>query len=58
MTMSNNRDQQEDPVCGMMVDASTANFKTDHEQKTYFFCCKECLDTFKDDPEQFTEEEE
>jgi Cu+-exporting ATPase len=39
-----------DPVCAMEVDPATAEWKTDHEGKTYYFCSKGCLDDFVEDP--------
>ena len=41
-----------DPVCGMDVDPSTTAFKTQHNGKEYFFCCKGCLEKFRANPEQ------
>src|SRR6266576_187418 len=39
-----------DPVCGMKVDPATAKCKTQHEGKTYFFCCAGCLAKFEANP--------
>lgn len=39
-----------DPVCGMEVDPATAEWKTDHESTTFYFCSKGCLDDFRGDP--------
>ena len=39
-----------DPVCGMKVDPATAKFKTQHEDKPYFFCCAGCLARFEANP--------
>lgn len=46
----------EDPVCGMTVDAAGARAKglaTDHEGHEYVFCGKGCLLEFREDPETF-----
>src|ERR1051325_8787374 len=42
-----------DPVCGMTVDPATAKFKTDHDGKTYYFCCGGCLAKFQADPDRY-----
>jgi len=43
-----------DPVCGMTVDPATAKFKTDHDGKTYYFCCGGCLAKFQADPNRYS----
>ena len=45
--------QVKDPVCGMMIESSTAQWKAEHAGQTYFFCAAECERTFKADPEQY-----
>jgi Cu+-exporting ATPase len=42
-----------DPVCGMEVDAATAEWKTEHGGTTYYFCSKGCLDDFVEDPASY-----
>jgi len=42
-----------DPVCGMEVDPATAEWKTEHEGATYYFCSKGCLDDFVEDPASY-----
>jgi Cu+-exporting ATPase len=42
-----------DPVCGMEVDPATAEWRTEHEGRTYFFCSKGCLDDFVEDPSSY-----
>lgn len=42
-----------DPVCGMKVDLKTAKFKTDYKGKTYYFCAKGDLKTFKKNPQKY-----
>src|SRR5688500_11628824 len=41
------------PVSGDPVDAKSA-FAFTHEGKTYGFCCEECVEPFKKNPEKFT----
>jgi Cu+-exporting ATPase len=38
-----------DPVCGMLVDLSTATTAV-HEGHSYFFCSPECREKFQADP--------
>lgn len=45
---------QKDPVCGMAVDPSQSTFKAEHHNKKFTFCCKECMDKFKKNPQQFS----
>lgn len=51
--MTSNLKQAKDPVCGMSVDASHAQHKTQFNNKDYAFCSKECMDQFKKNPKQF-----
>ncbi len=45
--------QHKDPVCGMMVEESTAKWKWDYQGTTYYFCAKGCQVAFQKDPEKF-----
>lgn len=36
-----------DPICRMDVNEKTAQFKMEHAGKTYYFCSKACMETFK-----------
>jgi YHS domain-containing protein len=42
-----------DPVCGMQVDTEKAQFKLEHQGKTYYFCGKGCMLDFQDDPDKY-----
>jgi Cu+-exporting ATPase len=42
-----------DPVCGMNVDPETSDYRYDHEGRTYYFCCRSCLDKFGADPNRY-----
>jgi P-type Cu+ transporter len=42
-----------DPVCGMDVDPTTAQHKTDYNGQTFYFCSRGCMLDFQDDPEKF-----
>jgi Cu+-exporting ATPase len=39
--------QAVDIVCGMAVDPATAREKLEHGGKTYYFCCRGCLEKFR-----------
>ena len=39
-----------DPVCGMEVDAKTAEATWEYEGETYYFCSRGCLIDFREDP--------
>jgi len=42
-----------DPVCKMTVDEKTAEFKTEHEGETYYFCAGGCKNAFEETPEKY-----
>jgi Cu+-exporting ATPase len=42
-----------DPVCNMDVNPATARGSTEHQGKTYYFCCQHCEQKFKADPEKY-----
>ncbi len=44
-----------DPVCGMNVDEKSAKFSIEYLGKKYFFCSKDCMLTFKANPEKYIE---
>lgn len=43
-----------DPVCGMEVDERTAQWKSEHKGKTYYFCAERCKQVFDKKPDHFT----
>ena len=45
------------PVCGKQV-VKDPKLAVGYMGKRYWFCSKECLDRFREDPSQFVEEEE
>jgi Cu+-exporting ATPase len=45
---------EKDPVCGMMVDPKTAEYKSTYHEKTYYFCSPGCKKDFEKDPERYT----
>ncbi len=42
-----------DPVCGMTVDEGDAPYRAGHEGTTYFFCSSDCMEEFKENPEDY-----
>jgi Cu+-exporting ATPase len=42
-----------DPVCGMTVDAATAQATAAHDGKTYYFCCPSCRTKFEAEPARY-----
>lgn len=42
-----------DPVCGMEVDESTAQWTSDYKGKIYYFCAPGCKRSFDQEPEKF-----
>lgn len=42
-----------DPVCGMEVDEKTAQFKTEHMGKIYYFCSPGCKKAFEANPHKY-----
>lgn len=46
-------DATKDPVCGMIVDPATAQWRCTHGGKNHFFCASSCRDKFKADPERY-----
>jgi YHS domain-containing protein len=44
---------EKDPVCGMMVDPKTAEFKSIYQGKTYYFCSPGCKRDFDKEPQKY-----
>jgi P-type Cu+ transporter len=42
-----------DPVCAMSVDTQTAEYRSFHDGKTYYFCSSGCKASFDKDPSKF-----
>ncbi|MCX2728435.1 XdhC family protein [Thermomicrobium sp. 4228-Ro] len=42
-----------DPVCGMVVDPTTARHSVDYRGRRYYFCCPACRRLFEADPEAY-----
>ncbi|UZJ44543.1 heavy metal translocating P-type ATPase [Marinimicrobium sp. C6131] len=46
-----------DPVCGMTVDPHTAEHRSQHGGKTWYFCSSRCQSRFDENPEQYLGEQ-
>jgi YHS domain-containing protein len=42
-----------DLVCKMKVDEKTAKFKSEYQEKTYYFCAPGCKKAFDNNPEKY-----
>jgi xanthine dehydrogenase accessory factor len=47
------RIESKDPICGMMVDAATAKFRSEFSGRPVYFCCRHCKEMFDQDPERY-----
>lgn len=42
-----------DPVCHMEVDEKTAQWKSEYQGKTYYFCAPGCKSSFDKEPQKY-----
>lgn len=42
-----------DPVCGMLIDPTTAATTREHDGTTFYFCSIGCANTFDADPHRY-----
>jgi len=42
--------EAKDPICGMMVNPGKANYQSEYDGRTYYFCCVRCKQKFDKDP--------
>ena len=42
-----------DPVCGMLVEISSARHVVEHAGRHYYFCCSGCKQAFQKEPEKY-----
>jgi len=47
------KQEARDPICGMTVDVSTAKYKSDFQDVSFYFCCTGCKQTFDKHPEKY-----
>ncbi|WP_114417687.1 heavy metal translocating P-type ATPase [Marinospirillum perlucidum] len=47
-----------DPVCGMSVDPHTAEHRSQHQGKTWYFCSSGCQSKFEKDPEHYLDDQQ
>ena len=45
-----------DPICKMTVDEKTAQYKSEHKGKMYYFCAPGCKKKFDENPEAYAAE--
>ena len=45
--------QARDPVCGMMIDESSAAASSEYEGERYYFCSQECKTQFDRNPKKY-----
>lgn len=51
--MVNQAGNQKDPVCGMDVNTKQSKYKLNYHDKQFSFCCQQCLNKFKQNPDQY-----
>ena len=42
-----------DPVCGMTIDPADAVETVEHEGTTFYFCSRDCAESFREEPEDY-----
>lgn len=42
-----------DPICKMEVEEKTAQYKSEYNGKTYFFCAPGCKKAFDENPDKY-----
>jgi xanthine dehydrogenase accessory factor len=42
--------EAKDPICGMLVNPSHAKYASEYQDRTFYFCCARCKQTFDKDP--------
>jgi len=47
------QEEAKDPICGMMVEVSTAKHKSEFRGSAFYFCCAGCKQKFDKQPEQY-----
>jgi xanthine dehydrogenase accessory factor len=45
--------EAKDPICGMMVDIVNAKYKSEYQNKAFYFCCAGCKQTFDKEPAKY-----
>ena len=51
--MTDNEQLVTDPVCKMKIRPSDAVTSIEHDGTTYYFCSRDCADTFRESPEDY-----
>ena len=50
--------KEKDPICGMMVNTQTAQYKSTYQGDTYYFCSENCLKQFNAEPKKYLGQQE
>lgn len=45
--------QVRDPVCGMLIEDTTAPAQSQYFGETYYFCSQSCKEAFEEEPEEY-----
>jgi xanthine dehydrogenase accessory factor len=45
--------EAKDPICGMMVNVTTAKYVSQFDGQRFYFCCAHCKSTFDKDPSRY-----
>lgn len=45
--------EAKDPICGMIVDTSRGNYKSEYQGTVLYFCCAGCKQKFEREPERY-----
>ncbi len=48
---------QIDPICGMQINENTAQYKSEYNGETYYFCAPGCKKAFDSEPEKYLKNE-
>jgi xanthine dehydrogenase accessory factor len=46
-------EEARDPVCGMSVDSASARHRSEYQNKSFYFCCAGCKQTFDQEPGKY-----
>lgn len=49
-TSAAEKTEAEDPICGMTVRIEGARYRSEYQEKAFYFCCGGCKEMFEADP--------
>jgi Cu+-exporting ATPase len=44
-----------DPICGMEVDVDEQVIREEFGDEVFYFCCEECREQFREEPERYAD---